>query len=318
MLSWFATSEVIDGSGRVWSWLSTDHTGYLYPEAAALVLRVLDSEGNDDHRPVRERIARALVDDVSPAGGLGKGGRYYAFDSAMALAALLEPERRQWSHQEGVLYRLATFVRESLEKGVAAEHHRPTAHWSLSFGCHLLKACIALERFGALMEVPEWRCIARAFASGFLSLFDGERFRNNDAVDATYSHAHAYALEGIAVLSSMGWEGVDDVLENGVDWLVKIQDESGGVPAGFDVRPTKELHTDVTAQAVRLWCVVSPDRYSDSIDAGLGFLADMQADDGGLRYRPGSSDITSWATAFALQATRWAARRSSVPVSELV
>jgi hypothetical protein len=33
-------------------------------------------------------------------------------------------------------------------------------------------------------------------------------------------------------------------------------------------------------------------------------LADLQTDEGGLRYKPGSSDINTWSTVFCVQAVR--------------
>jgi hypothetical protein len=66
-----------------------------------------------------------------------------------------------------------------------------------------------------------------------------------------------------------------------------------------------EPRSDATAQAVRLWLLRDRRRYGEAISRALGFLAACQSPDGGLRYSPGSDDLCSWSTMFALQAVAW-------------
>ena len=95
-------------------------------------------------------------------------------------------------------------------------------------------------------------------------------------------------------------------VEAGAGWLARVQGADGGVPSGYDGdHPVGLPHTDCTAQAIRIWVCSDPARYRDAIRRGLGFLARMTCG-AGLRYRPGSDDINTWATMFAAQARRWA------------
>ena len=59
---------------------------------------------------------------------------------------------------------------------------------------------------------------------------------------------------------------------------------------------------DATAQAVRLWCVVDPDRFRDNVERGLEFIGQLGDSSGGVRYTPEHDDLNSWTTVFAMQA----------------
>ena len=92
------------------------------------------------------------------------------------------------------------------------------------------------------------------------------------------------------------------LIEKCADWLASVQLSDGGLPSSHNgIEATGMAHTDCTAQAIRIWSCVDAQRYRGEIDRGVQFLDSMAAD-GGFRYRPGSDDINTWATIFALQA----------------
>lgn len=87
MLHWLTRGGPLLPDGSVLSWVNTRHPGYGYPEAAALLLRLLATEVPGVVQ--RTAIANRLVQSISPCGGVGKNGREYVFDAAMALSALI-------------------------------------------------------------------------------------------------------------------------------------------------------------------------------------------------------------------------------------
>src|SRR5688500_16476239 len=66
--------EIVGPDGAVPSWVSARHPGFAYPEAAAIVLRLLAQEP-DPPRATMDRLIRFVRSQ--PA---GKDGRVYTFD----------------------------------------------------------------------------------------------------------------------------------------------------------------------------------------------------------------------------------------------
>ena len=176
----------------------------------------------------------------------------------------------------------------------------------MSYGSHLLKCAVALtaldERSGDARCAPTVRALAGALAP----LGGGGRFPTHAAATESYLHASLYALEGLACLHARGWPGLAETLDAGAAWLASAQDESGALRAWHDgARAWGPLRCDVTAQAMRYWCWHDRARWAPHAARARAFLAGAQDVSGGLRYEPGSGDVNTWATAFALQALRW-------------
>ena len=76
--------------------------------------------------------------------------------------------------------------------------------------------------------------------------------------------------------------------------------------------PTMRLNPAMTARsapralssirrlpAARIWACTDAVKYAGAIERAHAFLATLQTPSGGLRYRPGSDDVNTWATIFA-------------------
>jgi hypothetical protein len=309
MLEFLTDRGVVGRDGEVMSWLNPAHPGYPYPEIAGYLLSLLALEG-EWTLELRDRIARRLVTDMSPAGGVGRGGADYVFDSAMALAGLVAHDEAGGSLPDAeCLGRLHEFIVRTLtaRRGFIGEADADRDHWSASYGCHLLKTVIALTAYEARHPAAAAKPLVDRLVSELTRLYDRGRFRANARSPISYLHAHCYALEGLIVVQRRGRIGVADLVEGGAAWLAEIQDDGGGIRAWHDGRrPSGSLHTDATAQAVRIWCLVDPVGYREQIERGVAFLGAMAMASGGLRYEPGSDDANTWATIFGLQAIRWA------------
>lgn len=309
MLGWLVSPSVVDPEGRVMSWSNPRRPGYPYPEIAGYLLSLLALEG-ESTLDIRNRIARRLVSDMSPAGGVGRGGADYVFDSAMALAGLIAHESAGGAlPDDRSIDRLFDFVTANLtaRRAVTGLSTADPDHWSVSYGCHLLKVVIALYAYDERRPTSTTSTLVDRLVRELTGLYDNGRFRANASSSLTYLHSCCYAVEGLLVLQGRRHGEYRDLIRGSARWLAEIQTSEGGLHAfhdGLDAYGT--LHTDATAQAVRIWSLVDRTAYQEQIDRGLGFLAEMTTPVGGLRYEPGSDDVNTWATIFGLQAVRWA------------
>lgn len=276
----FLTS-LVGPDGAVPSWVNPHHPGYAYPEAAALVLRLLHHE-RDIPRATIDRLAHYVM--AAPA---GKDGRVYTFDRGVRLAALAAVGLPCGEEPERIAYALA--------RGIATEP--PAApRWSTVLGPHLLKLAVAAHAVGPSRGTS----LLHALRSLRPTLAEGGRIPTPPH-GTTYVHAHAYATEGLLVLGHL------DDARRAASWLAEIQTADGGLPREHDgARGIGPQHADATAQAVRLWCCIDRTRFASAIDRGLAFLDRLAAASGGIRYSDTSDDVNTWATAFAVQALDFA------------
>ncbi|HEX5872880.1 MAG TPA: hypothetical protein VFY65_20755, partial [Longimicrobium sp.] len=261
--------------------------------------------------PLLERVCTGLAADVAPSGGVGRGGQQYLFDTAIALSALLA-----WRGIGGRLpdpalpHRLFAFIQRLVAERRAVDPRQggDSDRWSLRFGAHLLKVALAINAYHDHFGVPECRTLVNALTDDLLPLERDGRFVTFAGSRETYTHASCYALEGLLDITRRGLGDHREVIDRGADWLVECQGTSGGLHAWHDgERFQGPIHSDATAQAVRIWLLADPARFRAPVSRALAFLADQQAPAGGIYYRDGSGDVNTWATIFAVQAVQWSA-----------
>ncbi|MCP4868128.1 MAG: hypothetical protein GY898_05365 [Proteobacteria bacterium] len=287
-LAWLMTGPVRLPDGGVLSWFASGGSGFPYTEAEGLLLSlhaeararepgVLFGPIQADGRRLANRLEAALD---STGAVLHRGGRY-AFDTAIAAAAL-----RRWKTVDPTGPDPApavAFVRSCLERRIGQEGLDDDGHWSRTFGPHLLKAALALPGDPLVEELAEH------FAS---ICWEGGWFTCHDATDHVYPHAHAYALEGLLALRAQGSTAGTHRLAAGLESLLRA--------AGSD-----RLSSDVLAQTIRI-CLAMGIPSGDPRVADLDRqLRARSAPGGGIRYSRTSADINAWATTFAVQARRW-------------
>ncbi len=309
---WLQGRDVVVEDGSVLSWANPNHPGYPYPEIAGLLLKLLAQDPDSDGE-VRMRIATRLGRDVRADGGIGRSGIRYVFDTAMVLSGLIAQLRVAGTLPDPSLPpRLFEFIVGEIRARRAAS--TPTsgsgAHWSTSYGCHLLKTALAITDYGE--EFGDARCatLIDQLVADLTPLFEEGRFRIHEHDDYTYLHSNCYALEGLLAIeaaSSRGW--LWPVIRRGALWLARAQDECGGIRAGHNgFAPCGDLRGDATAQAIRIWTLVDRNAFAREIAAAVDFLDGLRADGGGYRYSPNSQDVNTWVTIFATQAQSWAAK----------
>lgn len=315
MLAWLRSERVVLPGGAVRSWDSPTRPGYLYPEAAALLLGLLARE--DPGSGLGDRIAGSLAQATSDSGGIGRNGARYAFDTAIALSGLLAHRAAGGRIGTSELpARLFAFLADRLEARapVDGDAGAPPDHWSATYGSHLLKSAIALETYGALAPEPRAGKLVDQLLADFLPLCVDGRFVTRAGAKITYLHGACYAIEGLLWLRDRGRSELEATVRAAAAWLARVQAEEGGLRAWHDGKAGwGERHADVAAQAIRIWTAVDRRAYDTPIRETLHYLAELQTTEGGLRYHLSSSDVNTWCTLFALQASRWAARGADVP-----
>ncbi len=310
MLAWLAREAVVDG-GAVLSWVNPAHPGYTYPEAAGLVLGLLAQEPGSPPG-LRRRLADRLTAEVGPTGALGRAGVDYLFDAGIVLhGLLLHVEAGGALGDPDALARLGEGVLAGIEGRTPRVPAAPGSdHWSDTWGCHLIKLALPLQRLAAGGERRAAAAAGR-LVDELLGLWRGDRFVVHAGSERTYVHAGCYALEGLWGLGG-GWEATArPILRAGAAWLASIQAEDGSLPAWHDgARGSGARPSDVVAQALRIWTMVDlaegTGRFAAARARALGCLAARQHASGGIRYVEGEADVNSWCTAFAAQALAWA------------
>jgi hypothetical protein len=306
---WLQQLDVVTGDGAVLSWANPAHPGYSYPEIAGLLLNLLAQDPESDAE-VRWRVATRLSRDVSQDGGVGRGGIRYVFDTAMVLSGLIAQRRVAGDLPDPSLpARLFDFIATELRARRAATS--PTsgsgAHWSTSYGCHLLKTALAITAYRDDYGDPRAAPLVDQLVSDLTPLYEDGRFRIHEADEYSYLHSNCYALEGLLAIeaaSPRGW--IRPIIRRGAVWLSRIQDECGGIRAGHNgYAPYGELRGDATAQAVRVWSLVDRTAFAPEISAALAFLDELQVEGAGVRYSPNSGDVNTWVTIFSSQALAW-------------
>jgi hypothetical protein len=278
-------------------------------------------------RARRRRLTDALLAEHAAGGAVRRGGQGYTFDTAMALSGLLTqmPSANAWATtgsgttgsgttgvDNGKTTRAAldwaslliTAAERADPSAGSAHADRPVAgtRWSMAFGAHQAKVCGALIEAGRVLgPLPGLDDAITAFAAAALDVqSDDGRFRIHAASPMTYVHGHCYAVEGLLMRDAAGrGETLPEVVA-GAAWLAAVQQADGSLPAWHDGRAgSGPPRADATAQALRIWTLVDPDRFAGAAARAQAFLAGLWTSPRGLRYEPGSGDLNAWATIFA-------------------
>lgn len=300
MRRWLRSDAIVRGDGAVLSWANPQRPGYAYPEAAGLYLSLAGAASSRDEADgaTEDRVATWLCASIDAHGGVGRDGISYLFDSAVALVGLLR--YRAAGDRVGVdesIHRLRRFIAVQIGAGLGVEPRAAVAdgRWSTQFGAHLVKCLHAMHLYACTFG-------ERLADEQLTALIN----RTGQQPSPVYVHPFCYEQEGHLVVAHYGLAGLFEPVDGALDLLAALQQPDGSILAfanGMD--GFGEPRTDATAQAVRLWLLGDRQRYAVEIGRALQFLAGAQTPQGGVRYTPGSDDVCSWSTMFAVQAVEW-------------
>lgn len=283
---WLRTAPVAGGTAPLWpSWTNPGKPGFPYEEATAWVLRCSRRGLGLNARSVaaaRDELGRR----IEASGGLRAHGRLFAFDTAVALGAF----EAATSTGRSLVSTVAGFVRarRAVEGGPVLGEERPDTRWSEAFGAHLLWLNRPLREAGehALADDLTSLVLPRVLRHDGL-------LRIHGASDRVYSHAMAYALDGLVAAGAEGRA----LAKRG---LVAMLDRfDGRSPLAAFVDEPSPRRADVTAQCAALARQLVDDATADAL---LAAVARLQDPSGGLYYESGSADLNTCAAVFALEA----------------
>ncbi len=302
-------------SGAYLSWVDTERTGFPYAEAAAVVVRTACWwAGGAGERSLLDRLVPTLafLDRATHSDGLvWHNDTGYLFDSLLVLAAFHAARTADVPYDAAPPIARLTQGCARLCRHRTAAVDAATPRWSTRFGPFLLKAAgvacshpdLDPELRGLLLDAARELVRMRSDAGAFAHPED----------DVPYLHAHAYALEGLALLHATGALPLDG-FDAGIAWLADQQRPDGTFPQ--HPRGNGAAAGDVAAQAGRL-CLLAPHLWpAGAVDGIDRTLASLQGPEGGIRYLSTLDHQNTWTTAFALQYLR--GREEGLQAVELV
>lgn len=312
LLAWLTSPELTDlSTGHCLSWYNPEDPGYAYPEVSGLLLTLLSKSGG--HQERRRELASALTRYPDSPQGIGRGGRPYTFDLAMALRGVLFDAGGLWPL--GPAREWPELLVERVLSGVATVPQpvlSARTHWSDSFGAHQMKVVGAL-RAAAAAWGAEAACsgeVARAHQAiatleartRVLQRRDG-RFVIHAKAELTYLHSHCYALEGYLMAANRAAAGSRGIVARGTRWLASLQGPDGGFCGTHDgAQGQGSARADVAAQAIRIFRLVDPVLFRPNVECATRFLESLLVPGKGYLYEPHSGDLNAWTTIFAAQA----------------
>ncbi|MFA6888186.1 MAG: hypothetical protein WC254_01695 [Candidatus Woesearchaeota archaeon] len=332
--SWLLNSNIRGSNGEVYSWVNSNHSGYVYNEIIGYYISYLTILYKKEMDQTRKKyfIEKAInsttyLKQQSVQGGLGREEILYAFDTGICLTGLLRLKEISltWGKElDMCINELASFLLLYLNQKKAAINKETNKEvfdkekWSLSYGSLLIKMAIPLYLLYESTNDLMYKNKAIALCQELISLcFKEDHFCINSYSSKVYTHPHCYAIEGLLFLKEKGISNFDHIIIRAAEWLAKQQNSDGSLYSWYYHTEIEKIKNgDCSAQAVRIWLAVDKKKYKKNIESGFQFLSTLQSKEGGLYYNSLSKDINSWVSLFAWQAYDWTI--NGVYVSQII
>ncbi len=313
-IDWLVRGPIRRPDGLLAAWVEDGRPSFSYEESSAFFVslcawwyrRTGDAALGDEAR----RTLWTLASVANARGGLGRDGHVYLFDMLVGLRAV-----RDFAAAFGEDGLSAAFARKCRETAVALARERRALRggtgprperWSAVMNVHHLKVLPLLldaddeAQISGLFDVIAHRFSDRP--SGWFCV-DAEHTR-------IYTHAHAYAVEGIIAIAARTGTWRDSLPFPAVEALARVQRRDGALPrhvrtAQDDDGSREAAALDATAQAARIWQCVDETHYAGSIASALAYLHRRANPAGGFPYADDVPHLNSWTTIFAVQALAW-------------
>jgi hypothetical protein len=323
MEKWIS-SEIYDKNGGIYSWQRNDEKGYLYDEITGYGIKLYMYLYDIFEDPKYIKMARQSISYIDSqingsCGGMSRDGIYYVFDTSICLSGVLSYydyyiDRKyviddRYMRKENIK-KLLNFSYYSLLKrspitlNGSMQTNIDFNHWSLSYGSHLLKCCVALSQSSNIFKDEKEKLdkLIDRLCVEILKNFHNGHFHTNCNSKDVYTHSHCYATEGLIYLNRPEYL---DIIKRSASWLATVQNLDGSLYNRYFSEKIQEEAADVTAQSIRIWIWTDKEKFSHNIEKGFSFLRSLQSPEGGIYYKPGSKDINSWVTMFTMNAVLW-------------
>lgn len=299
-------------SGAFYSWHAGDDSEFLYPEVAALALRLGiamhhetgDQQWQDLLTPSLSYLSSTVQDGVVQHRGAG-----WLFDTVLAWKALGDAKAAgipgDYQHLIPVMEEKALEMIQQRQSTTVALPRR----WSTRFRPHLLKSIALL-----LLSAPSGNRanLLKTAGAELIFLQEEDGGFGPPSFRPAYLHAHAYALEGLIMLCSTELSPLArPAFDKGLAFLAAQRCHAPGYPQ-WENKPSHPIAADVTAQACRLFLLQRPQKTKEAEGCFLA-LQNLHLPESGYRYTSDNDHTNSWATIFAAQAYMMAARSTCDP-----
>lgn len=317
MEKWIA-SEIYDKSGGMYSWQRGNKKGYLYDEITGygikLYMYLYDTFKDPKYLQMAQKSADYINSKVlNSCGGIAREGIYYVFDTAICLSGMLSyydyATDNKYVYENGIRNLLNFSYYNLLRKSPivlngSLQTDFDFNHWSLSYGSHLLKCCIALSQSSKIFKnkKEKYDKLIDRLCIEVLNNFHEGHFHKNSNSEDVYTHSHCYATEGLIYLNRPEYL---DIIKQSAKWLATVQNSDGSLYNNYFSKKSQEKVADITAQTIRIWTWTDKEKFDSNIKKGFSFLKSLQSSEGGIYYKAGSNDINSWATMFTMNASLW-------------
>jgi hypothetical protein len=317
------TSEIRDIHGGIHSWQRGNEKGYLYNEITGYGIKLYtylyDTFEDPKYLQMAKQSASYIDSQVNGScGGMSRGGIYYVFDTTICLSGILSyydyvvnNKRMDNGHiDKNGIKKLLNFSYYNLLKKTPIELNGSSKvgldlnHWSLSYGSHLLKCCMALSQSSNIFKDEKEKLddMIDVLCLDVLYNFHDGHFHTNSNSKDVYTHSHCYATEGLIYLNRPEYLCI---IEESANWLATVQNPDGSLYNRYFSDKHQEEVADITAQAIRIWIWTNKDKFDCNIRKAFSFLKSLQSPEGGIYYQPGSKDVNSWVTMFTMNAVMW-------------
>jgi hypothetical protein len=316
----WTSSAIRDINGGIYSWQREGKNGYLYSEITGygikLYMYLYDLFEDQKYLHMAKQSTSYINSQINGScGGMSRGGIYYVFDTAICLSGMLSyydvVSNIDGRHlDKNGIEKLLNFSYLNLSKKTPIELNGSSKtgldlnHWSLSYGSHLLKCCIALSQSSNIFKSEKEKLdnMIDELCIDVLCNFHNGHFHTNSNSKEVYTHSHCYATEGLMYLNRPEHLCV---IEESAEWLATVQNPDGSLYNRYFSEKYQEKVADITAQAIRIWIWSDKDKFDCNIMKAFSFLKSLQSPEGGIYYKPGSKDINSWVTMFTMNAVAW-------------
>lgn len=307
-------SEIYDNNGGIYSWQRGDEKGYLYNEITGygikLYMYLYDLFKDKKYIQMAQKSVDYINSNIyASSGGISRENVCYVFDTCICLSGILSYCEYNLD-KKYIRENMINYVFHNLSNKTPVQFNESNKtvfdfnHWSISYGSHLLKCCIALSQSSKMIKSEKEKNdkLIEKLCLDILPNFHKGHFHINSNSEEVYTHSHCYATEGLIYLNRPEYL---HIINESAKWLATVQNSDGSLYNRYFSTKNQEKVADILAQAIRIWLWTDKERFDFNIKKGFGFLRSLQSPRGGIYYKQGSNDVNSWATMFTMNALLW-------------
>lgn len=351
---WLLGSGIQSSEGGFYAWqdMKDKSSPYLYSEITGYAITMmcfLYKLTKDDVflRSARNSARWIMQDALDSSGGVltrdylkdsvehysFERGNIYSFDCAMVAFGMMKLFEITGDEEHlACAEKIVNFLNKKMLKPNGLYYpifdikkstpYESTEKWSTQSGSFHCKLALSLCELASIKKEPSYVAMARRLIDASLENFYEEgRFITGSADKTSHLHPYSYTLEGMLFYANKtGDDSYNDTIRDAFDWMVNLQDESGGFPTrvfGDGRRSIAYSRSDIQSQILRLSYFIKSSFDREKL---MAYLLELQNTDDG--YKGGfifgmdehgvfQKHSNAWCSMFAIQALYLASGRAA-------